>query len=731
MSHTGKSLYQFGDFRLDPGRRLLWKQDQPIQLQPKAFDTLLVLVQHNDRVMSKDELMKLVWKDAFVEESNLTQNIFVLRKTLGETAGTHRFIVTVPGRGYRFAEMVRTIGEADYVIVESHSQSRVIIEEEDVHSGDDGGAAGLPDARRSIQATSQRLPRYKLRFAGVAVCAAIVAAFAIYAVGGFKPKPAFQTMTMERVTNAGEVKRGAISPDGKYLAFAAGEPGKVGLWVRQVATHSDIQILPQTAVGFGSLIFSRDGNYIFYVLDPGRGLSDQLFQVPTLGGQSRKIAGAIDSPVSFSPDGRNFAFLRRTTSEVNGLFVRDIATGVERKLAERMAPEGFTGLGLAWSADGKQLAVSAYAGGMCHVMTIPAAGGQLRPIGTERWVHIRQVAWLADSSGLVLIGLQSHNSSGQIWHLSFPGGKARRVTNDLNDYKDLSLTADSRTLFAVQGELISNIWTLAGAKTAQAVQVTSGVGTQDGVFGLQWSKDGSMLYASLAGGTRQLWFRKPGGEPRQITTDAELGFFSTPSVCPDGRTVVYGAGRYGSASIWRVDADGVKPDPLIPPGTNGGPSCSPDGKWVYYNALGKYYSLWRVPARGGRPEQITHFPSVLPYASPDGKWVAYEIADPNRSGFGIVPASGGPPAKVFEVSHASLSGAAVMRWSPASDAIDFVDARAGVSNVWRQPIEGGAPRQVTDFSSGVIFNFVWLPNGKDMAVARGSTSSDVVRIQDF
>jgi DNA-binding winged helix-turn-helix (wHTH) protein/Tol biopolymer transport system component len=731
MSHTGKSFYQFGDFRLDPGRRLLWKQDQPIQLQPKAFDTLLVLVQHNDRVVSKDELMKLVWKDAFVEESNLTQNIFVLRKTLGETAGTHRFIVTVPGRGYRFAEMVRTIGEADYVVVESHSQSRVIIEEEDVDPGDDTGVARLPDPQRSTHAISERLPRYKLMFAGVAVCAAIVAAFAIYAVGGFKTKPAFQTMTMERVTNAGEVKRGAISPDGKYLAFAAGEPGRVGLWVRQVATHSAIQILQQPAGSVDSLIFSRDGNYIYYILRNGAGQPGWLFQVPTLGGQSRKIAGGVDSPVSFSPDGKNFAFIRRIASEGNGLFLRNIDTGLERKLAERVEPEGFTGRGLAWSADGKQLAVSAYAGGMCHVMTIPSAGGQLRPIGTERWVHIRQVVWLADSRGLVLIGLQSHNSSGQIWHLSFPGGKARRVTNDLNDYKDLSLTADSRTLFAVQGELISNIWTMPGAKAAQAVQVTSGVGTQDGVFGLQWSKDGSMLYASLAGGTRQLWLRKPGGEARQITTDAELGFFSTPSICPDGRTVVYGAGRYGSASIWRVDADAEKPDALIPPGTNGGPSCSPDGEWVYYNALAKYYSVWRVPARGGRPEQITHFPSVLPYASPDGKWVAYEIADPNRSGFGIVPASGGQPAKVFEISHASLSGTAVMRWSPASDAIDFVDTRAGISNVWRQPIEGGAPQQVTDFSSGVIFNFVWLPNGKDMAVARGSTSSDVVRIQDF
>jgi Tol biopolymer transport system component len=250
--------------------------------------------------------------------------------------------------------------------------------------------------------------------------------------------------------------------------------------------------------------------------------------------------------------------------------------------------------------------VSVYAGGRCQVMTIPAAGGQLRPVGTDGWAHIRQVVWLADSSGLALIALQSHNSSGQIWHLSYPAGKARRVTNDLNDYLDLSLATDSRTLFAVQGETNSNIWTLPGATAAHAVQVTSGVATQDGLFGLQWTKDGDMVYESLAGGTRQLWLQKPGGETRQITSDADLGFFSTPSICPEGRTIVYGAGRYGSASIWRVNADSEKlPEPLIPPGTNGAPSCSPDGKWVYYNALGKYYSLWRVPVTGGRPEQLT------------------------------------------------------------------------------------------------------------------------------
>jgi len=589
---------------------------------------------------------------------------------------------------------------------------------------------GTPVPQASSQVISESRPKSKLLLAGIAA-ATIVAAFAIYLVAGHKTKPAFQTMIIERVTNAGDVRRGAISPDGKYLAFAAGVPGKVGLWVRQVATRSDIQISPQTAGIVEGLTFSRDGNYVYYVLDKGDAQSGQLFQVPTLGGQSRKVGGGIDSPVSFSPDGNHFAFLRQTTSDGSALLVRSVDSQAEQKVAERLAPEGFTGYGLAWSPDGKQLAVSAYAGGRCYVMTVPAAGGQLRPIGMQGWAHIRQVAWLADSSGLVLIALQSHSSPGQIWQISYPGGKARRITNDLNDYFDLSLTADSQALFAAQVEVISNIWTMPGAKAARAVQVTSGVGTQDGLYGLQWTEDGRMIFASLAGGTRELWWRKAGGPPRQITTDADLGFFSTPSVCPGGRTIVYGAGRLGSALIWRVDADGGKPETLVPTGTNGGPSCSPDGKWVYYNALGRHYSLWRVPATGGRPEQLTQFPSTFPHASPDGEWVAYIIEDPNRSGFGIVPASGGQPAKMFEISYSSPGGVAVVRWSPASDAIDFVDTRDGVSNIWRQPIEGGAPQKVTDFGSGLIFDFVWLPNGKDMAVARGGTSSDVVRIQNF
>src|SRR5579863_6613163 len=128
MSNQGKELYEFGPFRLDSGKRLLLRDNQPVPLQLKAFETLLALVRSGEQVVLKDDLMKAVWPDTFVEESNLAQNIFVLRKTLGTTVGDHRYIVTVPGRGYRFAEKVRVVSE-ESLVVESHSRSRVVIEQ--------------------------------------------------------------------------------------------------------------------------------------------------------------------------------------------------------------------------------------------------------------------------------------------------------------------------------------------------------------------------------------------------------------------------------------------------------------------------------------------------------------------------------------------------------------------------------------------------------------------------
>jgi Tol biopolymer transport system component len=417
---------------------------------------------------------------------------------------------------------------------------------------------------------------------------------------------------------------------------------------------------------------------------------------------------------------------------MQSLMVANMDGGTEQVLTQRKGPDFFTGNGVAWSPDGNLIAVGAYTAGKCFVMTLPASGGQPKPVGTQSWMDTRELAWLSDSSGVILIGSPSRNSPGQIWQLSYPGGQARRITNDLNDYYDLSLTADSETLIAVQGELLSNVWTADSAKASRSTQMTFGAGTQDGLLGLSWIPGGGLLYASLTGGDRELWVLNKGSRPRQVTTGADIGFFSTPAVCPNGRTIVFATGLLGSANVFSLDIDGGRPKPLGPPGTNGAPSCSPDGKWVYYNALdGPEYTLWRVPVEGGTAERLTHYGSTFPAISPDGKWVAFAFVGPSPTGIGIIPDTGGQPVKTFHFSYSSPGGTPVLRWSPVGDAIDYIDSRNGVANIWRQPLDGGQPRQISDFTSGLIFNFAWSTDGKGLAVARGSTTSDVVRIRHF
>jgi DNA-binding winged helix-turn-helix (wHTH) protein len=130
MSEETNRFYEFGPFRLDPGRQLLLRDGQPVPLTSKVFETLLALVQRGDQLVSKDELMKLLWPDTFVEESNLTQHISMLRKALGESPQDHLYIVTMPGRGYRFAQKAREVSDSgDLLVQQSHSVQTVTVEE--------------------------------------------------------------------------------------------------------------------------------------------------------------------------------------------------------------------------------------------------------------------------------------------------------------------------------------------------------------------------------------------------------------------------------------------------------------------------------------------------------------------------------------------------------------------------------------------------------------------------
>jgi serine/threonine protein kinase/Tol biopolymer transport system component len=599
----------------------------------------------------------------------------------------------------------------------------------DTESGKSAAAEtyGLPGQSRAL-ASLRRQWRTVLTLSTLAL---VLIGISVYKFETRKKTLApFQIMTIERLTTSGTARRVTISPDGKYVAYVTGEAGMQSLWVRQTATRSDLRIIPPTAEYYVGLTFSPDGNYVYYVRTPSAYVPGALYQIPALGGESQKVAERVHSPVAFSPEGKRAAFIRENPGSETALMVTGADGTGERQISARKIPDPFVESGMAWSPDGKIIAIGAYSGGECYVITVQISDGSVRRVGTKGWRHILRVAWLADSSELALAAMEAPNAPVQIWELSYPDGPARRITNDLNDYVDLDVTADSSALVTVLRELRSNLWLDPGITASQAKQISFGAATQEGLFGLSWTAEGRIAYASLATGRRELWVMDAdGSHPRRLTSDADLQFFSSPSSCPDG-AILFASGVYGSANIWSIDPDGGNRKQLTFGGTNGAPSCSSDGKWAVFNAShGGDYALWRVPIQGGTPEQLTNYASSYPSVSPDGKWIAFnDYVLPSTTRIGVIPFAGGHPVRTFDYSASPFAGYPIIRWTGDGRDLTYIRDQQGVSNLWAQPLDGSPPRQVTDFTNGQIFNFAWSKDGHQLALARGFQTSDVVLI---
>jgi Tol biopolymer transport system component/aminoglycoside phosphotransferase (APT) family kinase protein len=563
-----------------------------------------------------------------------------------------------------------------------------------------------------------------------------------------RPQPTLEKMKISQVTTDGTARATAISPDGKYVAYVLRDAGRETLRVRQVATSSDLQVVPLAEAFFIGLTFSPDNDYLYYVTLQTRGspgsLSDSavsgtLYRATVLGGVSRKLLTGLASPVTFSPDGGRLAFVRAYPDRgESALMVANADGSGEQILARRTPPDvhvsnGRYGSGPAWSPDGKVIACGVGRFARQHVVAISAVDGSEKLLGSQSWQFVGRLAWFPDGSGLVMTA-RDQSLSSQVWQLSYPAGEARRITNDLNSYADVSLNADAASLVTVQyGPLNLSLWVVApGEDPARAKKIVSAAGTYE----VSWTPDGRLVYSANSGDRMNLWVvNQDGTEPKQLTafTNSVNG---RPSVSPDGRYIVFGSDRAGTRTrnIWRVDSDGSNPVQLTSGEGETWPTFSPDGRWVIYSAIvsGKY-SLRKVPIDGGDPIQLTGTVGFLiPSVSPDGKMIAYvdreeRAGSPDR--IVVIPFEGGDPVKTFDLPP-TFEHAAV-RWTPDGRALTFTDIRNGVENIWTQPLGGGAPRQITDFKSEGIGMFDWSRDGKQLALWRGTENRNVVLINDF
>lgn len=557
----------------------------------------------------------------------------------------------------------------------------------------------------------------------------------------------FQNMKITRVTSEGNVESAAISPDGKYIAYSLEESGKRSLWTKHLSTGSRVQIVPTTETFLmNASMFSHDGGYVYYTRVDEQNPQGGLYQVPVLGGASKKILANVAQPVSLSPDGKQLAFGRYHLSGTEDELWLANADGTnERRLITVKEPEWLGGAGAAWSPDGKMLAVgygSETQESGRYAMTIAVvsiANATLKPITSGRWPYAGSVTWFSDGSALAFVAREEVLGALQIWQVSYPQGQTRRVTNDLNSYAlySLTVTGDSSALVSVQSDPVSNIWVAPEGDARRARAVTSRKSVEEGHYSLAWTPDGKVVYDSNVNSKGSIWIvNADGSDPKPLTESATDDF--APEVSPDGRYVVFNSNRArGSWEVWRMDIDGANPRRLTQ--TTGVPtfSISPDGRWVIYNPF--VGGLQKVSIDGGSPIELVAKGSLRnPQASPDGKLLAYFFDDEQtkRPKIAVVEFDTGVPVRTLDLpvtSGTDLYEKLFYRgfhWSPDGRALVYINKLGGVSNLWSQPLDGSAPKQITDFKSDLILNFAYSRDGRQLAFARGNQSRDAVLISE-
>ena len=724
-SHKRKEVlvYEFGEFRIDAAHLMVYRQSEAVPFTPKQVETLVALVERRGEIVSKEELMDRLWPDSAVEESNLSQNLYILRKTLGNRPDGKPMIETFRRRGYRFNGEIQRPAKVELLVA----------------------TRGKPqDADETTLATpNKRTAKQKYILPAIVSLAALL----LLAFGTTRfletvqhndrtpinrAAPAYKMTRLTPDQNIGDT---AISPDGKYLAYSLAERGKHGLWLKDLASKSVTRVLPPTEEGYGDVVFARDGSQIFYTTRIKGQPELTMFRVPAFGGESQLVARHVTSPSTPSPDGKQIAFVRMTVSE-RGVIIANTDGSGERVLSTRAGRTSWYeawGSTLSWSPDGRKIALcgaQAVGGhGRYELVEVSVADGAEQIIPIPDWNYVDDVVWLGDQSGLVVVARERETSPFQVWRISYPDGEASRLTNDTNEYDDLSLSADSRLLVVKQNYGNVNLWTTPLDDPAKAKQLTFGAtaSASDGYYGVDFTPDGNIIYSSPRGGNFDLWMMNArGGEEKQLTRNAG-DFNGTPRVSPDGNTIVFVSSRSGKRQLWRMDMNGGDPRQLTDGNGADDPWISPDGAWVYFTYWhAEGHIIAKVPIDGGEviPVYETNDPK-LPTVSPDGRQMLFDFYEDGASQpwkKGLLTLESGEMKVVEETGL-------VYGWTPDSRSI--ISSRGNPGNIWEVPLGGGKPRKLTNFNNGRIRNFAVSPDFRQIAIARGNPTAEALMITDF
>jgi Tol biopolymer transport system component/DNA-binding winged helix-turn-helix (wHTH) protein len=727
MAVQPRLIYEFDDFQLEPDERRLVRRGQAIPLPGKAFEILVVLIRNRGRLLTKDELFHLVWPDQVVEESNLSVNMSAIRRALGERANSPRYITTVSGYGYRFNGEVRQLVD-ETLTIERESFARVVVEEE--------SSTTLRPLAGALANAARRATAHPILILGtLTIVLACVVGLVVRSFHRTVASAPWTNVTMRRFPTPGGVPfRAVISPDGKSIVYRQRINGKESFWLGQIDSNSSVKIGEPAGTWMSSIALSPDAAQLFVTERERAASSGRLLRMPIVGGVMSDVLSNIDSPVSFSPNGKQIAFLRRDDERRPSIVTADVDGRNQRTLLAPGSTLAIGGIALAWSPDGKSIAFAGSEGngGRATLMTVRISDAGVSRVARFDWGQIGNMAWMPDGAGLAVAAFANPvTRQCQVWYVSYPAGEVRKLSNDLDIYLPETISVSRNgTIAVLRGHNTYEIWVAPDGDVKRAHLALQGVEPRyEGVDGLAWTPDGAVIYSAYVGDGQSIWkINSDGSNLQQLTTNNANAVDREVSATADGRYLVFESNRSGSFQIWRANSDGSNLKQLTSAGTNSQGSVSPDSRWIVYTSyLSGKATIWRISIDGGPPLQLTEGDSSWPEVSPNGEFIAYWQAFTSQHGLlAVMPFAGGPPVKTFELPKTTYL-AYRLRWTPDSKSVMYRDA---VQGLWQQPLNQAQPSMVSGFENLVISQFNWSRDGKNLVYNRGAIMREIILLQN-
>jgi eukaryotic-like serine/threonine-protein kinase len=572
---------------------------------------------------------------------------------------------------------------------------------------------------------------------GVAVAAALIilaaAGIGVYSVVHRPLVKPFQNFTMTQITNSGKAVLAAISPDGRFVLSVHDDNGLQSLWLRNIPTGSDTQVIPPSDAHYQNVRFSPDGNQMYF----RKALTEtqdsfELYRLPMLGGTPQKIVYDIDSDITFSPDGLRIAYIRQNKPEFGKYQLLTNALDGNDEKTLQVGPETNAPFDLAWDPNGNRIAM-AIGGGIDMFDTSSGKDQPFLPPEKE----VIQLGWSKHERGIFVL------SNSQIGVVFSKGKEFQPITRDANSYLSLTASEDGRSLAAIETRT-SDTLTILDSSSGQVSRTIPLSRTND-FDDFNWTVDGNLLFTD---GSR-LWKLGPDGKNKSLLLGDGTSQISSAEACGAGN-IVFTSNISEGTDIWRAQADGLGAVRLTSGGRVGSPVCSPDERWVYYFQMfdsDQRVSMLRVPLDGsGKPEVV---PGSIPPGlgldfapmsiSPDGETLAYILLDTrprapgdnrpdaSRSTLALLSLRSTNPPRQLALNPHFAEG---LRFTPDGKAVACRIRENGVENIWAQPLDGSAGHPITNFASDHIGEFHWSPDGKSLGIIRSHSESDIVLLQE-